>query len=166
MKKMFLQDWHIIVKQLSNETEMSVGQIDLIVQEDKGDFNKWKGHVVLLWLWSYNYDWQSGKWTNHHKRLLLRFADKIAVQIGYKKVWGLSNGVLLQYENAPVHKAQQAGQRRGQCGFNFILFFYSLIWKNHLKSSISMILWTLLKLFRTSQWPILGPFTRKDFWPL
>ena len=37
----------------------------------------WKDHVVLfLVLWTYNYDWLPGNLTNHHRRLLLGFADQ------------------------------------------------------------------------------------------
>ena len=48
-----------------------------LIKEGKGDTIKWKGHVVVfLGLWRYNYNWLTGKWKNHLRRLLLRFADK------------------------------------------------------------------------------------------
>ena len=53
-------------------------------------------------------------------RLLLGFADKIAIRIDEKKAWKTPQWVLLLHDNAPAHRAQQAVQTAEQCGFEIL----------------------------------------------
>ena len=74
------------------------------------------GKVVLSSFW----DCVGIIMTNYHRRPLLKFAHKIAVQVSEKRRGKFSNVLLLLHDNAAMNRAQQTLQAVQQCGFGIL----------------------------------------------